>query len=85
MFVIYFMSFAQTYYILIISVFEQLKSLVNQDIVDHEITKAIKHNSKSGEEFVVKSAFDTTIKKYYAWNRENGKKNIISFENICVF
>ena len=78
----YFMCFSQTYKVLIFGVFKPLESLMNQDIVNHEITKSINGDSESNEKQIVDSAFYSIIKKHDARNGKNDKKNIISFKNM---
>jgi hypothetical protein len=85
MLVMHFVRFSQSYQVLVIGVFEPLKSLMNQDIVYHEITKSIKCDSESNEKQIVYATLHSKIKKYDAGNGKNHKKNIVSFKNISIF
>ena len=57
MFVMYFMTFAKRNQIFIFGVFEQLQSLMNEDVVHNKITQSISKNSQSDEESVIKTGF----------------------------
>jgi hypothetical protein len=85
MLVMYFMRFTQAYQIFIIGVFEPLKTLMYQDIVDHEITKSVECDSESNEEQVIHAALYTKVKKYDTGYGKDHKKDIVSFEYICIF
>lgn len=85
MFMMYFMRFSQTDQIFVIRVLEPLKTLVNQDIMNHKIAKSIEHNSESNEKQVIHTTLHAKIEKYDTWQSKNHEKYIISFKNISIF
>ena len=63
MFVVHFVRFAQSYQVFVVGVFEPLKSLMDQDIVYHEITKSVECDSEPYEKQIVHTSLYAKIKK----------------------
>lgn len=81
----HFMTFAKGYQIFVFGVFEELQSLVNDDVVHDKIAQSISKNPQSNEELVIKPGFRSKIKQQNAWYGKNHEKQIIAFENMGVF
>jgi hypothetical protein len=84
MFMVYFVGFSQTNQILVFGVFEPLESLVNQNIMHHEIAKSVKGDSQSYEKKIVHPSFYSEVKKNNTRNGKNHKKDIVAFEHMGV-
>jgi uncharacterized membrane protein len=85
MFVVHFMTFAKGYQIFVFGIFEQLKSLMDKNIVHNKITQSVSKNSQSNEKLVVKTSFCPKIKQQNTGYGKNHEKQIIALENMGVF
>jgi hypothetical protein len=83
-FVVCFVCFSQTYEVSVFCRLKPFESLVNQNIMNHEVTKAICRDSKSYKKQVVKTSLCSNRKKEYTGIAKS-QKNIITLEDIRIF
>jgi hypothetical protein len=79
------MSFSQTNQILVFGIFEPFESLVNQNIMHHEIAKSVKSDSHGYEKKIIHATLYPEVKKNNTRNGKNHKKNVVAFKNMGVF
>jgi len=80
MFVMHLMSFSNSFKIRVIGISQNLKPLVDKDIVDKEIGHPVKQNAQSYEKPKVVSCLCSKQDEQKAGNCIDQKENIVSFE-----
>jgi len=81
----YFMCFSESDEVFVFSVFEPLKTLMNQNIVNQKVTGTVKRNAASNKKQIIESALNTKVKQDDTRNRKNDKENIIALKSMLVF
>ena len=84
MFVVHFMGPSNAFCVFIICVSEPFKTLVYKDVVYHEISKAIGHNTQSNGPSLPESSIFRRHYKAHTNDRIKNKESIISLEPAVV-